>query len=140
MDVMDASRPMALSMKIVVRDGEGRCLVLQRSRHSKGNPGKWDFPGGKVDPGESPDAALVREVREETGLDVVVTGVVGAAQSEAPGRIVAYLILEGHAMRGAVRLSSEHEAFAWIAPADLVDCDLAPQFTAFAKSYATLRK
>ena len=53
-------KPLKLSVKIVVRDDAGRCLLLRRSLSSKGNPGKWDFPGGKIDPGESFDEALVR--------------------------------------------------------------------------------
>jgi len=45
-------KPFALSAKVIVLDGEGRCLLLKRSMISKGNPGKWDLPGGKVDAGE----------------------------------------------------------------------------------------
>ena len=48
-------KPLRLSVKIVVRDDAGRCLLLKRSLTSKGNPGKWEFPGGKIDPGESFD-------------------------------------------------------------------------------------
>lgn len=40
-------KPFALSAKVVVRDEEGRCLLLKRSMSSKGNPGKWDLPGGR---------------------------------------------------------------------------------------------
>ena len=63
-------KPFALSAKVVVRDEEGRCLLLKRSMSSKGNPGKWDLPGGKVDIGESFDQGLLREVAEETGLTI----------------------------------------------------------------------
>ena len=45
--------PFALSVKILVRDDEGRCLLLRRSPSSKNNGGKWDLPGGKVDAGET---------------------------------------------------------------------------------------
>src|ERR1700733_14321223 len=38
-----------LSVKVLLRDPEGKYLIVQRSRSSKNNPGKWDFPGGKVD-------------------------------------------------------------------------------------------
>ena len=45
--------------------GGSPCLLLKRSRSPKGNPGKWRFPGGKIDPGESFDEALLREVAKE---------------------------------------------------------------------------
>jgi 8-oxo-dGTP diphosphatase len=50
-------------------DAHGRVLIAQRPAH-KSLGGLWEFPGGKVEPGESPEAALVRELEEE--LDVIV--------------------------------------------------------------------
>lgn len=50
----------------VIRDSEGRVLIERRADN-----GAWGLPAGAVDPGETPAMAIVREVREETGLDVV---------------------------------------------------------------------
>lgn len=50
-------------------DGEGRVLVAQRPE-GKSLAGLWEFPGGKIDPGETPEAALVRELEEELGIEV----------------------------------------------------------------------
>lgn len=50
-------------------DGEGRCLMQQRP-HDKRHGGLWEFPGGKVEPGEHPAAALVRELAEELAIEV----------------------------------------------------------------------
>jgi 8-oxo-dGTP diphosphatase len=60
----------------VIRDGEGRVLACRRSaeRHLGG---LWEFPGGKVDAGESYEAALVRELMEELAISVEVSGQVG---------------------------------------------------------------
>jgi 8-oxo-dGTP diphosphatase len=55
----------------VVRDG--RVLAARRTTPAAA-AGRWEFPGGKVEAGESPEAALVREVREELGCRVEVTG------------------------------------------------------------------
>ena len=52
----------------VVRDGHGRLLMVRRAHEPA--RGAWSLPGGRVEPGESPDQAAEREVREETGLDV----------------------------------------------------------------------
>jgi 8-oxo-dGTP pyrophosphatase MutT (NUDIX family) len=130
------AKPFVLSVKILVRDGEGRILLLKRSMASNNNQGKWDLPGGKVDAGEAFDAALLREVAEETGLEIFLDRVAGAAESDLPDRKVAYLILEGHVTGGAVRLSEEHADFAWVDRAALVSQDVCPQFRPFVTSYS----
>lgn len=129
-------KPLRLSVKIVVRDGTGRCLLLKRSLSSKGNPGKWEFPGGKIDPGESFDEALLREVAEETGLTISLDGVAGTAESDLPAWKVVYLILEGRAELGQVLLSEEHDDHVWVDPEELPTVDLAAQFLPFARSYS----
>lgn len=128
---MSSQKPLGLSVKVLVTDTSGRCLVLKRSTASKGNPGKWDFAGGKVDPGEALDAAAKREVLEETGLEITIGRVLGTAESESPGKRIAYLILEGTATSDEVRLSEEHDEFAWLEPMELRDIDLVSQFHAF---------
>lgn len=56
----------------IIRDEQGRVLIEQRK-----DDGKWDIPAGAVDPGELPRDAITREVREETGLEIRVTGIAG---------------------------------------------------------------
>ena len=56
----------------LIRDGEGRILLQRRA-----DDGRWNLPAGAIDPGESPDQAVVREVREETGLEVRPVRVAG---------------------------------------------------------------
>lgn len=64
---------MATLIAIAVVECQGRFLIGQRPA---GLPlaGLWEFPGGKVEPGESPEQAAVRECREETGVNVVIVG------------------------------------------------------------------
>lgn len=130
------SKPFALSTKVIIRDLSDRCLLLKRSQSSKGNPGKWEFPGGKTELGERFDEALLREVAEETGLTISLLHVAGATESEMPTRIVAYLILEARLVSGQVQLSSEHDDFAWVTLQDLPTIDLAEQFRVFAQAYS----
>src|SRR4249919_1966117 len=54
----------------VIRDALGRVLLARRTE-GRDLAGLWEFPGGKVEPGESPEAALVRELREELGIEAV---------------------------------------------------------------------
>lgn len=53
---------------VALIDADGRVLLAQRPE-GKSMAGLWEFPGGKVEPGESPEAALIRELHEELGID-----------------------------------------------------------------------
>jgi 8-oxo-dGTP diphosphatase len=64
-------------------DGEGRVLLQQRAP-GRAMAGLWEFPGGKVDAGELPEAALVRELREELGIAAAAADLVPAAFASAP--------------------------------------------------------
>lgn len=121
-------KPFALSVKIIIKDDQGRLLLLKRSMDSKNNPGKWDFPGGKIDPGETFDQALQREVLEETGLSVKIERLVGSTQSESPTHKIIYLMLEGSTESGLVELSGEHNDFLWAGLKELSNADLCEQF------------
>jgi ADP-ribose pyrophosphatase YjhB (NUDIX family) len=59
----------------VVHDAAGRLLLVQRGHDP--HAGRWTLPGGRVEPGETREQAVVREIREEAGLDVRVGAVVG---------------------------------------------------------------
>lgn len=69
---MSAARPTLLVVAVALIDADGRVLV---SRRPEGKPmaGLWEFPGGKIGPGETPEAALVRELAEELAIEVCET-------------------------------------------------------------------
>jgi 8-oxo-dGTP diphosphatase len=131
-----SSKPWKLSVKILVFNENNLCLLLKRSPASKGNPCKWEPAGGKIDPGESFDEAVLREVIEETGLKVQIMHVAGTAESELPRIRVIHLILEGRVESGKVRLSEEHTEFTWVKRPELATMDLADWFKPFASEYS----
>jgi ADP-ribose pyrophosphatase YjhB (NUDIX family) len=67
----------------VVFDDAGRLLLIKRGQEPA--RGRWSVPGGRVEPGESHEVAVVREVLEETGLDIAVIREIGTVRREAPG-------------------------------------------------------
>ncbi len=96
----------------IVHDPAGRLLLVRRGHEPA--RGSWSLPGGRVEPGESPPAAVVREVLEETGLVVVVLALVGAVERAAPGGGV--YVIEDHACRpvgGELRAGDDADDVAW---------------------------
>jgi 8-oxo-dGTP pyrophosphatase MutT (NUDIX family) len=70
---------------VVIEDDQGRILLEQRCDN-----GMWGLPGGGIEPGESILDTAVREVKEETGLDIRIKGLLGVYSDPAEGRIVTY--------------------------------------------------
>ncbi len=132
-------KPYKLAVKAVIEDDDGRCLLIRRSRESRHFAGQWEWPGGKVDPGEDFPTALVREVSEETGLDVEITGLVGAVHSEMPQIHVILLCMTARIVGGEIRMSEEHEESAWAPWAEFPEWDLAEQNSTLMLDYARAR-
>lgn len=108
----DASQIVTAVKAVLVRDG--LVLLVRRAQAEPFGPGVWEFPGGKLDFGETLEQALTREVAEETGLQVEAGPLLFAsAPVYSPRRqltLLHYLCTE---VQGEVRLSQEHDAFEW---------------------------
>jgi 8-oxo-dGTP diphosphatase len=109
----------------IVRDEAGRLLLVRRANPP--SAGLWSVPGGRVEPGEDDGAAVVRELREETGLDVSVGAFVGAVDRDGPDGIV-YEIHDYAATvtGGVLRAGDDASDASWFAPAELEDLPVAP--------------
>jgi 8-oxo-dGTP diphosphatase len=99
----------------------GRVLAARRC-YPADVAGRWEFPGGKVDDGETPDAALVREVGEELGCRVAVSGWLGPEVAVRPGlvlRVGTAELVDGE----PVPRPGQHDAVRWLRgdELDLVD-------------------
>ena len=99
----------------------GRVLLARRGPEMS-MPGKWEFPGGKVEPGEAPEAALVREVAEELGVRIEPEAFLGRGESDHDGtRIVLDVWLARRV--GGEPASGEHDALGWFGAAELEALD-----------------
>ena len=109
-----------------LRDVDGRILLQQRPA-GKAHAGLWEFPGGKVEPGETPEAALVRELAEELGIvvDPAALQPVTFASVPAGGRTLILLLYLVRAWTGTPR-ALEAEALAWVVPADMAHWPMPP--------------
>ena len=108
----------------MITDDEGRYLFIRRAADSGFWPSQWDLPGGKIDPEETFDQALLRESREETGLEIRLTNFVGGTEWELSHINVVLVIMAAVVEGGDFRLSEEHEEYKWVAPAGLECMDI----------------
>jgi 8-oxo-dGTP diphosphatase len=109
----------------IARDPAGRLLMIKRGRAP--SAGLWSVPGGRVEPGESDHAAVVREMREETGLEVSVDRHVGTVERPGPGGVT-YEIHDYAvtAIGGALEAGDDAAEARWLSPADLHGLPTAP--------------
>jgi 8-oxo-dGTP diphosphatase len=111
---------------IIVRDS--RVLICQRKRGSS-FPLKWEFPGGKVEPGEDLRAALVRELAEELGIRAEIGREVWRTTYHYPGKPEPLLVVFNLADAGAQIPKMDPESFeqiAWVDPRELGSFDFLP--------------
>jgi len=104
-----------VAVAVAVRQGQG-IVLLRRSQRDQAH-GKWILPGGHVDRGEEATAAALREVREETGLEAAITGLVGVySYVDNPWLLVVY---QAQAQGGALRAGEEALEVAVFPPGEL---------------------
>jgi 8-oxo-dGTP diphosphatase len=96
---------------------EGRVLAARRTAPPE-TAGGWEFPGGKVEPGESPEAAILREVAEELGCGIEVTGHL-AGTVDVRGGHTLQVVLASLAEGEPVPRENEHDAVRWLGPEEL---------------------
>ena len=107
-------------------DGDGRVLVQQRPPGTS-MAGLWEFPGGKLEPGESPEEALIRELHEELGIRVDHHCLAPAAFASEPLRdrhlvLLLYVLRKWHGIPAPL----EATALRWMRPVELHRIDMPP--------------
>lgn len=112
-----------VSAAVVIRDGR---ILLTRRMEGAHLAGMWEFPGGKVEPGEDPEAAVVRECREECGVELEVLDVLEVTFHRYPTKDVLLLFYECR-MKGDRDIQHLGVAdHAWVLPSELRRYPLPP--------------
>jgi 8-oxo-dGTP diphosphatase len=126
-------RARKLVVAALVRDG-GRVLMSRR-RADQAMPLLWEFPGGKVEPGEAPEAALAREVREELGCAVRV-GRIHEVVFHAYDDFDLYMLVYACEITDGTPAPIEVAEVAWIEASKLPELDLLPADHPLARALA----
>ncbi|MDP3704476.1 MAG: 8-oxo-dGTP diphosphatase MutT [Legionellaceae bacterium] len=102
----------------IITDPKQNILITQRPSHVP-HSGMWEFPGGKLEANETADAALIREIKEEVGLDVIQYEFLTQIDHDYPDKRVSLLVYHVYDFRGqATCLESQHD-LRWVSPSDL---------------------
>jgi 8-oxo-dGTP diphosphatase len=116
----------------LVQDSSGGAcaarLFLARRTRQAGHGGRWELPGGKLEPDESPEAALVREIREELGVGLVIEGEALRYESAIEGRAFLFLVYPARFIVGEGEgfALAAHDECRYFSAAELAGLELAP--------------
>jgi 8-oxo-dGTP diphosphatase len=118
--------PLLHVVAVALVDADGRLLVQQRPE-GKPMAGLWEFPGGKIDPGETPERALIRELHEELGIDVEQACLAPAAFASEPlgDRHLLLLLYICRKWRGTPE-ARHATALRWVRPVELHRLEMPP--------------
>ena len=108
----------------IIKDGD-RYLVGQRAAN-KAQGGLWEFMGGKIEPGETPEQALARECREELNLEIEDERIVDSVVHEYPEKTIRLTLIECKPKSGSVPKALEHQQIRWVTRAEMDAIDFAP--------------
>ncbi|MFC9257845.1 NUDIX hydrolase [Amycolatopsis thailandensis] len=119
----------AVAVSVFIQDDDGRILMIRRTDNDL-----YSIPGGQLELGETLSQAAVREVREETGIECEVTGVIGLYSN--PNHVIAYddgevrqefsICFRANCVGGALRTSNESKEVVWVAPSRIDYMNLHP--------------
>lgn len=130
-----------IGVKAMITNSEGKILLLDTGNyHQKHQERHWDFPGGRIDVGEDPVAALNREILEETGITDIsqtefFTAVISNHQIKIDDKMIGLALFVykiSLAKESDIKLSEEHAAYDWVSnkeAAKLLANKYPPEFT-----------
>ena len=108
----------------VIQNEEGKILIAQRNL-KKSQGGLWEFPGGKIEPNETKEEAIIREIKEEMDIDIEAKKFIGQKVFNYPDKDINLIAIECKQIKGDIKLN-EHEAIKWVNKNELRNFNFAP--------------
>lgn len=109
-----------VATKAIIKNKEGKYLILMKSSKEDINPNTYDIPGGRISFGEKLEEAVAREVKEETGLDIKAQKVFEVwTFAKADFQLVGINFL-CELIGGEIKLSEEHDSYDWYSYGDII--------------------
>ena len=108
----------------IIKNGEGKILITQRNL-KKSQGGLWEFPGGKIEKGETREEAIIREIKEELTIEINVESYLGEKVFEYPEKSINLIALNCRVKSGNIYLT-EHEEARWVEKEELNSFEFAP--------------
>ena len=124
-----------VSQKIVIFNKKGNFLVLHRTFSAPANPNKWDLPGGDLDFGEDAIEGIVREVKEEVGLEIKGLKPFDVeSHINEKGEFWITIAYRARATSDEVILSFEHDEYRWVTPKEFMHLESLDKLKRFVKN------
>lgn len=121
--------------KAFVFNKKGKFLTMRRTKTAPTNPLKWDLPGGNVEFGENPLKSILREIKEETGLDVKsVTPIDIEGHLNLQNNYKIMLAYRAFVSKGKFSISWEHDLYKWVTADEFLKLKTTNKLKKFAKS------
>jgi len=108
----------------IIKDGD-RYLVGQRAAN-KSQGGLWEFMGGKIEPGETPEQALSRECREELALEIEDEHIIDSVVHEYPEKTIRLTLISCSPKFGSIPKALEHQQIRWVTRAEMASMPFCP--------------
>jgi len=124
-----------VSQKAVILNKEGKFLIIHRTATAPTNPNKWDLPGGDLNFGEDTIKGLIREVKEETGLEIQdIKPFDVESHIDEKGEFWVTIAYRAKTTSEEVILSFEHDEFRWVAPKEFLKLESSDKLRRFIKN------
>jgi 8-oxo-dGTP diphosphatase len=133
---MNINNQINISQKIILVNINGEILTMRRGKTAPSRPGYWDLPGGDLEFGEDLKDGIIREVKEETGLDIDIPTLLDVFSAFNDRNEFWVTICYFSKVESAdVKLSFEHDSFKWIHPKEFQKLKVSPKNKRFVQTF-----
>lgn len=120
---MDKARKIIDVVGAIIRDGD--CFLVGQRAAGKAQGGLWEFMGGKIENGETPEQALARECREELALEIENERIIDSVVHEYPEKTIRLTLIACVPKEGSIPKALEHQQIRWVTRDEMETIDFA---------------